>query len=778
MNRTSKLLACCCLPLAVLAQPALAQDTGMPSSQETSYGLGEIVVTAQKRAESLQDTPLAVSAVTAEMIEARGITDVSSLTAVAPNISVTTAPASSSNTTIFIRGIGDQEPVLTADAPVSIYVDGIVLGRSTGAVFDLVDLERIEVLRGPQGTLYGRNTIGGAVNLISAKPADTFGIKQKLSYGSFNQWASRTTLDTGELGNSGIRAKFSYVHREQDGYVDDTTAPASRDPGALNIDALRAAVSFDKGGAFRAHYAFDFNHRESIAPAFQAVVVNPVIAQFLKDSAKLGGSSGPVSPTRLDSFALGDDGLLTDKVWGHTLTLEVDIGENMTLKSLTGHRKWRNTDLGDDLDGIEGVLGLAVSPMLFVDGTFDVLGVQEATLFTATNFRKQKQWSQEFNLTGTVGDRLEYVAGVFYFEESSQEINPQFPAVVIPSEAPIPLGPGLSVNSFFVPVQALMSFRHKSKSQAAFAQATYDLTDKLSFTGGIRYTKDTKHLMQVAAFQRDLEASFDRFNWAASVDYQATPDILAYARVATGYKAGGFNARSSNSGYNPEDLTSFEVGLKTELLDRRLRFNVAGFHMQHKDLQVQQFQAGAQGSTSVTVNAGKAKYTGIEVETQAILVPGFQVFGTMGYVDRKYDEFLILDPATDKIVNVADTARFPHSAALTWNVGAQYDVPEFPVGKLSARVEYNHRGRTYFHPTTVGTPLNDVIAADGRGLLDGRITLSEIPVGGTQVSIAVWGKNLTDEEYRVHGIDFGGLGYGGAVYGEPRSFGVDLTAQF
>lgn len=778
MKRTSKLLACCCLPLAVLAQPAFAQNNAAQGAQDNPYGLGEIVVTAQKRAESLQDTPLAVSAVTAEMIEARGITDVSSLTAVAPNISVTTAPASSSNTAIFIRGIGDQEPVLTSDAPVSIYVDGIVLGRSTGAVFDLVDLERIEVLRGPQGTLYGRNTIGGAVNLITAKPADTFGIKQKFSYGSFNQWQSRTTLDTGELGDSGIRAKFSYVHREQDGYVDDTTAPSSEDPGALNIDALRAAVSFDQGGAFRAQYAFDFNHRESWAPAFQAVVVNPLIAQFLLDSAKLGGNSGPVSADRLDAFALGDDGLLTDKVWGHTLTLEVDLGENMTLKSLTGHRKWRNVDRGDELDGLDNVLGLAVSPMLFVDGTFDVLGVQEARLFTSTNRRKQKQWSQEFNLTGKLGDKLEYVAGLFYFEESSEEINPQYPGFVLPAPAPIPLGPDLSVDTFFVPLQALLSFQHKSKSRAAFAQATYDLTDQLSVTGGIRYTKDTKHLIQVSPFTRDLEASFDRFNWAASIDYQATPDILAYARVATGYKSGGFNARSSNSGYSPEDLTSYELGLKTELFDRRLRFNVAGFHMVHKDLQVQQFQAGAGGALSITVNAGKAKYTGIEVETQAILVPGFQVFGTMGYVHRKYDEFLILDPVTDQVVDVADQARFPHSAALTWNVGAQYDLPEFPIGKLSARVEYNHRGRTYFHPTKVGAPLNDVIAANRRGLLDGRITLSQIPVAGTELSIAVWGKNLTDEAYRVHGIDFGGLGYGGAVYGEPRSFGVDLTAQF
>jgi iron complex outermembrane receptor protein len=348
------LLSATYISILAFTAPALAQDAP-PAEQRR--GLDEIVVTAQKRSENLQSTPLAVSAITAEAIEQRGITDVSSLTAIAPNITVTTAPASSSNTAIFIRGIGDQEPVLTSDSPVSIYVDGVVLGRSTGAVFDLVDLERIEVLRGPQGTLYGRNTIGGAVNFITAKPAKEFGIKQRFSYGSFNQWQTRTTVDTGELGNSGVRAKLSYVHRQQDGYVNDPTAKSSRDPGALNIDAARVALSFDNGGPFRADYAFDFNHRESIAPAFQATVMRPDVLAYLNNSPSLGGAAPVISTKRKKRLALDNDGLLTDKVWGHTLTLEYDLGENTTLRSLTGYRNWKNIDRGDDLDGLSGILG-------------------------------------------------------------------------------------------------------------------------------------------------------------------------------------------------------------------------------------------------------------------------------------------------------------------------------------------------------------------------------------------------------------------------------------
>lgn len=760
MNAVSISLQLACVSLAAVAAPAFAQQAAQaPASLE------EIVVTAQKRSESLQNTPVAVSAITAAAIEQRGITDISTLTAIAPNIAVTTAPASSSNTAIFIRGIGDQEPVLTSDAPVGIYVDGIVLGRSTGAVFDLVDLERIEVLRGPQGTLYGRNTIGGAVNFITAKPGQEFGIKQRFTYGSWDQWQSRTTLDTGMLGNTGLRAKFSYVHRQQDGYVNDPTAAGNRDPGALNIDAVRAAVAFDQGGAFRADYSFDFNHRESIAPAYQATVIRPDVLAFLNNSPSLGGAAPVVSTSRLKRLALDGDGLLTDKVWGHTLTLEVDLSDNTTLRSLTGYRKWRNVDRGDDLDGQAGILGQMVDPIILAGGPFIPTGVEPVSLFYSDNRRRQHQWTQEFNLLGSIGDRLEYVLGLFYFKEKSREENPQFPTIVL---SPV----------FATTVQTLLSFQHRSRSQAAFGQLTYELTDQFSVTGGLRYTSDRKSLDQFAPFPRDLTRKFDQFNWTVSADYKLTEDVLAYARVATGYKAGGFNARSSNSGYKPEDLTSYELGLKSELFDRRVRLNGAIFYAKHEDLQIQQFQAGSQGSTSVTVNAGQADYKGIELEGQALLMDGLILSGAFGYIDRKYKQFLILDPMTNQIVDVADTARFPFSSSLTWNAALQYELPRFDFGQVSARIEYNYRGKVYFHPTLVGTPLNDEIAGQARGLLDARLTLSEVSFIGADASIAVWAKNLTDKAYRVHGIDFGALGYGGNVYGEPRSFGVDLNFNF
>ena len=254
--------------------------------------------------------------------------------------------------------------------------------------------------------------------------------------------------------------------------------------------------------------------------------------------------------------------------------------------------------------------------------------------------------------------------------------------------------------------------------------------------------------------------------------------MLLYARVSTGYKAGGFNARSSNDGYEPEDLTSYEVGFKTELLDRRLRFNAATYYSIHKNLQLQQFQAGSGGASSVTVNAGKAKYWGVEGEMLAVPVDGLTLGASVGYIDRKYKEFLILNPLNNQVEDVKDSARFPFSSKWTLNASAEYKTPELGFGQLSFRVDYNYRSKIWFHPTLVGTPYNDVIASPGRGLFDGRITLSKIMIGDNEASVAVWGKNLTKKVYRANGIDFGGLGYAGNVYGEPRSFGVDVNYSF
>ena len=782
-THATRILCGSCLAYGLMLQPAFAQDTDTRSG----FSLEEIVVTAQKRKESLQETPLAISAMTSEVLEQRGTVDVSQLTAFVPNVTTTTTPGSTSSSTIAIRAIGNGDPILTSDSPVALYIDGVVVGRQAGAAFDLIDLERIEVLRGPQGTLYGRNTIGGAVNLITAKPTDEFGIKQKLSFGNWNQWQTRTSVDTGQWGKSGLRAKLTYVHREQDGFVDNINAPGDLDPGAFELDAGRIALSFDRGGAFRADYAFDHNKREGIPMAWQATVANPAVQRVWDASAGLGGRAPQISASRLDRLYLDVDDVNTDKVDGHSLTLEFDLNADTMLRSLTGYREWSQITRNGAMDGQNGIRALTLSPRAVArdPAVFALIptGEQDISLFDiSVSPRSQHQVSQEFNLIGSINERLDYIVGLFYFKEKSREYSEQFVALALPEQL-FPLLPlyGLpsSYEAAVIPLPASpISYTHESESRAAFAQATYDLTDRLSFTGGVRYTEDEKKLTQVAPFLRNPSRDYSRFNWSATLDYKVNDDVMTYARAATGYKAGGMNARSVNDGYKPEDLISFEIGAKSELLDRRLRLNGAVFYVDHEDMQMQQFVAGSGGALSNTVNAGKAEYKGIEVEFDALLADGLTFSGSLGYIDREFKEFWIVDPVTNDNVNVADSAHFTYSARETASTALQYNFPRYSIGQLSGRLEYSYRGKVYFQPTLVGTPLNESIPGDSRSLLDARLTLAEVPLGGVTASFALWGKNLTDEEYRIHGIDFGALGYAGNVYGEPRSYGLDINISF
>jgi iron complex outermembrane receptor protein len=763
------------IPTLLLTTSVLAIAAGGGAAAQQQE-LEEIIVTAQKRTERLQETPLAVSAVTAEMLEQRGVVDSRNLGTLAPNVTTNYSPSSANTLGIFIRGIGDGEPILTVDAPIGLYVDGVVLGRTTGAIFDLVDLERVEVLRGPQGTLYGRNTVGGAVNFITARPADRFGAEQKFGYGNFRQWQSRTRLDTGELGDTGIRAKLSFVHKQHDGWVDNTLQPDRlKDPGADRVDAGRVALSWDKGGKVRADYSYEASVEHANPDAFQLTALRPDVQATLAASPLLGGTDLLFSPDRrLSRIRLDDDAPVTTRIQGHTLTLQGELGF-ATLKSLTGFRRWDDSAAQSDLDGNGGLVGLVLDPETFEPGPDPIQRVQ---LFNGPSNRHQHQWSEELNLVGSVADKLDYVVGAFYFHEKSRELNPQGFTFLVPVEGGIPLGP-VTVPDAGLNLMSTINYTHFSTSKAAFGQATWHVTDRFNLTGGLRYTRDTRHLVQQDPIARDLKASFGKTNWAAAADYRITPDVMAYARVASGYRAGGFNARSSGTAaYRPENATTYEAGIKSELWERRVRVNVGGYYTRARDLQVQQFEAGSGGANSNTVNAGKARIAGIEAELQALLGYGFSVDGNFGLVDHKTLQYLVRDPATDSIIDIAGQVHAGGVAKYTANVGLQYDFPDMAAGHLMARLDYSYRSKVRWHPSLFQAEYNEQIAGPGIGLLDGRVTLSQIPAFGAEAALSVWVKNIAGRDYKLWGIDFGALGYAGNTWNPPRTYGVELTARF
>jgi iron complex outermembrane recepter protein len=759
------------LSSSMLAAVAVAT----PASAQQATGLEEIIVTAQKRVERLQETPVSVSAITSEMLEQRGIVDARDLTTIAPNITTQYSPSSINTLGIFIRGVGDGEPILTVDAPIGLYVDGVPLGRTTGAIFDMVDLERVEVLRGQQGTLYGRNTVGGAVNFITAKPGDKFGFEQKFGYGNFAAFQSRTRLDTGEFA-PGLKAKFAFVHKRRHGYTDNLLQPdRSQDPGADRVNAFRGIVSFDEGGGVRASYSYEASVEKAHAMAFQLTALRPDVQAYLNASPFLGGTTLLFSPDRrLKQIRLDDDGEISTRLQGHTLTLEGDVGA-ATIKSLTGFRRWDDINTGTDLDGNGGLRGFTLNPV-----TFAPEPIGKVQLFNARNNRHQHQFSEEINVVGTAFEKLEYVIGGFYFHEKSRELNPQGFTFLVPSPGGIPLGPGLTVPAFGLNLASPLIYTHYSTSKAVFGQGAYHVTDQIDVTAGIRYTHDNRHLRQTSPIPRDVRAAFSKTNWMASANYKYTPDVMVFVRVATGYRSGGFNARSSgNTAFTPESATTYEAGIKSELFDRTLRVNFGAYYTRAKDLQVQQFQAGSGGATSVTVNAGKSRVQGIELDVRALLGMGFSVDGNFGIADRKYLQYLLRDAATNAIIDIASLVKGGGSAKYTGNLGIQYDTD---VGNsfatLTARVDYSYRSKVRWHPSTYQAVYNELIAAPGHGLFDARLTLSGIKVSGAETSISGWIKNIGNREYKQWGIDFGGLGFAGNNWNVPRTFGVEVSAKF
>ncbi|SFR89779.1 TonB-dependent receptor [Sphingomonas jatrophae] len=757
-------LATVLLPAAAYAQTAA--DTVPPPPAAAApptepAGLADIVVTAQRRSEALQRTPLAITAITAATIETRRITDATDLNGVAPSLTSTSGPSNKGHLVVFIRGIGESEPILTADSPVSIYVDGVILGRTTGSVFELVDLERIEVLRGPQGTLYGRNTTGGAINLITKKPTDAFGVELLGSYGNLNYTQGRISVDTGLLGESGLKAKLSYIHRERQGWVDDPASPDDKDPGAYNIDAFRGVLAFDRGGAVRATYAYDHAVNDAIIPPSQLTAMTPNAQAYFSRSPSVGGTPF-IAPTSERLKVLRPDrSPVRDRNIGHSFTAEVDLGPDTLLRSISGWKTWKNRIVNTDLTGNSGLRGLVVSPA--------PPGIKPVEVFGATNTRRQRQFSQELNLIGGIGERIDYVLGGYYFREKAYELNPQFYTFVTSI-------PGLGLAG--INLTNTLDYNHTSKSYAAFGQVTYRLTDSLSVIGGLRYTKDEKKLVQTQPSVRTLKNDWSRVNYSATLQYQASPDLMVYGRVASGYKAGGFNARSVNDGYEPESLTAYEIGVKSQLLDRRLRVNAALFWNDLKDKQLNQFLAGSGGASSIAVNAGSATLKGVELEVEAAPVDGLRLSGALGYVDRDFKSFIVRDPATNALIDVADQARFSYSAGTTYNLGAEYSVQDVAGGILSARLDYSYRSKVYFNVVPQFVPFDALIAAPGFGLLDGRIQLGGVDLGGTTATFSLWGKNLTNKLYRTSGTDFGALGFAINSYGEPRTYGVDARIRF
>ncbi len=790
MNRTPLLTAA--LAVAMGSSPSIAQV-----ADKRAASIEEVIVTARKVEESLQDTPVSVAAFSSADLEQLGASEARDVANFTPNLRMQKQSGSQDNYAMAIRGVSSGETALTIDPTVGVYMDGVYLARTTGLAFDIVDLKRIEVLRGPQGTLFGRNTIGGALNIITEKPTGEFAYKLAFGVGTRGYDRVLTSIDSPELGP--VAMKFSYMKNTKE--RDLTSLYSGKPLGDSAGEAFRLAVRWSMSDSLALDYIYDKTDRENNANTQQLSHVRPIYAD--PNGAFYGGryyeqAAASASSERINVLPLvnTDPSETNSDIDGHTITLEWDLSEDLLVKSISNVREWqskgRSTEFGAfPVESLGDVIDLrGDTPTVTPVGTL-------VPLFSASRDNFHRQITQEFQLTGSLlDDRLNYTAGIYLFHEEATEVNPQqfvLPTAFIANAAtgvpvPGPLGPAASATWLSAP----FAYDLENESQAVYGQFTYNIFTDFDVTVGLRYTKDQKESM----LQNNLDGSSDpvqvtsddewsNFSPSFSLDYRWSDQLSTYFRVANGYRSGGYNVRAQTSSafstpFDPEEITSYELGLKSDLLDRRLRLNMSVFRMDYTDRQIAQFEAGSGGASSVIVNAGESVTQGLEIESVFIPTPGWRIIANYGYLDVDYIEFISgpVDPVTgfsagdnrDVSDEVTDNLYAPeHSAALA----VEYQPAPWDIGQLTLRLEATYVDSISFHPQLF---LYD--QTDAYTLINARATLADIPMGAGTLKLAAWGKNLTDKEYREFGIDFGLLGFAVNNYGEMRSAGLELVYEF
>lgn len=830
--------------------PSYAQTADSQSAAADTGGLDEIVVTAQKREQNLQNVPIAISAIGSEKLEQLQIKDARDLSGLAPNLTVTQPATNHTAAVVSIRGIpSGASETFGLDLANAVYVDGVYIGRSGATGMDVMEIERVEVLRGPQGTLFGRNTTGGAISFVSRKPSDEFRVRAEVGYGNFNAANGKVTVDSGEI-LGGLKTSIGYARSQRDGFVDNILEPdSSKDPGSRKSDSFRLAALAELGGTGSIQYIFDWSKIGGNPTAFQLTnvangAVNPPrtingqlvtvtqqapVAQYLAASNIVEpGCAALSAPTRSyrDTLCLNSDGQTTDKIWGHNLQVQNDFG-GFQLKLTGGYREYRSSTTNNDLDGLGTIRGATFSNATLFNGmpasllafvpsipaaarpfiSSSPVPTGTLDLFKTDNEKRHNQFSTELEISGD-NNFLDWVVGGFFFSEKGSENNPQASGFILDTNSIFlgnfgPLGPSFAAANparyRAVITPAVLRYTATNESKAIYGQTTLYPGGRdaaLSLTLGARYTWDSKKMERFqngAAPLALIESgsdSFKKFTWNAMARYEFTPDISMYARAATGYRSGGFNAgdpviagSTTIPNFKPETLTSYEVGLKTELFDRRVRLNIAGYYNSYDDLAIIVPVPNPTPGTFSTriVNAGKVTYTGIEADMQARLTNNFSVDGTIGYVKVKTKSFFAGQPATlgGSVVDIASIAQPTYTAPLTANIAIN---GRFPIGsgetELVGRVGYTHEDSRYNFSTNLSSPFNEQIKTDPRDVVDAQLSLEKLNFGGGEGRVMLWVKNLTNAHDFIRAIDFGALGYAGGYFAAPRTYGITVGMKF
>ena len=714
----------------------------------------EIIITAQRRAESVQDVPIAIAAFSANTIEAAGVANITGLNGLAPNIVVQTQGLVANVPMVAIRGMGSADPDPNADPKVSTVIDGVYIPYVSGTMLDVFDLERVEILKGPQGVLFGKNNLAGTINIITARPTDDMQAEMRATVGSNGLRQFRGKFNTGRFADGVLAAKLAVNVREYDGY--STNVITGHNLNREVAQSLRGAVVFRPAEAVTSTLVVDHLKQKTRGPAPHVVDNGSAAYRALPDIVK----------TDVRKAAVVFDPFANTESYGGSWATDVDVGAGQ-VTAVLGYRHIDYLTRGD-FDGL-------LTPVPGFDVTRDFIG---------------KSKSAELRYVSEAGKRLDYVVGAFLQSDDFSQNNKVLSSPIATS---------------------LSALNQKTESWALFALANLHVTEALTLSAGGRYSHDQKKyaistrvtnngvFVPTSSFAGQFEESWSEFTPRLTAEYQFAPDVMAYANYARGYKAGGFNSRGTvpeNVGpYEPETVTAYEVGAKTDLMDRRLRFNAAIFYNDFKDLQGAVTKQGALRPENVTINVAAAETYGLELEV--ILKPSrnFTINANFARLYAKYTDFCAdvdgvftngapevgqCGPATPvRLGGVAngtfvvpvdssnlDLANAPkYSASLS--VDYKIDAP-FGVVGLHGDARYTSRYNTWGRSNNIAYYRDEVV------LVNGHISLE---TSDDRWSVSLYGRNLTNQKVMSGAISAGATPIQ-QYYQPPREFGVDLTARF
>ena len=772
-----------------MAAPSLVMTALCAGGAAADVKLEEIVVTAQKREENLQQVPISITAISAAQLEHRGIEGGVALTGLAPNLMVNKAPGGSLISQISIRGSATGQPGIYVDPSVGLYVDGVYIAKSQGSLFELLDLERVEVLRGPQGTLFGRNTLAGAINFVTRKPSGVWGGSVSLDVGKYGRDVERISVDLPQLGPLSLNLAARNEHA--DGWLRNVTG---KDQGDAGRQAWRLGANLDITPQFQLEYKYD--HSE----------VNE--AQSPTTLYALSGSSGTL--TALGNQLIGAGTALNNPNFTAAGGFLVAASPQMAPHASRSRPSSISTNPGFEngqwlrIDGHALVASYEINPSnaikyigsyrtMDLKNRYDLDGTPVDLIDTGLN-TELRNYSHELQWIGDVED-IDYVLGYYYYKESGSTRGGQH----------IAMSPPPADDKF-------VDYDTGDRAEAVYGQLNWAATDALTLTMGLRYTRErrTNESAQIATDgyrgpavgfilpPTGAAASFSASTPTFSVNYQLSPDVNVYARFAKGFKSGGFSAEVPTVAgvtipYGPEKSTTYEAGVKSMFLDQRAQLNAALYYNNITDMQLSQLPPGS--TTSQFFNAGEATQQGVELEGVLLPVDGWKLRLNYGYVHAEFDEYMdrplnartaaLAGVSVNQLIDTAGNRVMPYAPKHTVDLSVDGKLASTGWGTLRLLANYTYRSSFYVAPANKSLDVADAgsgsLAAlnevPGLGVIDMKLLLADIPLTENGVAEAsLWVKNLTDEDKVTNLIDFGF--FRTASWTDPRTYGVSFNYKW